>query len=281
VEPQPPSTVLEPAPLILPSSGTAVSTHRIPNDLKQWQPRVGLAWSPGSKITLRFSAGLYTAHTPATFFHRVFTNGRNQTDTLDSYFDPALIALSGGNTASPHALGFAPAGLNIYHAQIIAMDQNFRNPASLQAAASIEQQRSTHGPVHCSISWFLVMRRFYGYGSVCGVCPGPFFLCVEIIFPLQSLSSALHRGSYKTFTVFLTMHWSPRMAAIRPILAASLSLVFTLPLVAQQYPTEMLSGLHWRDVGPMRAGRTYGVSGNAAQPDTFYMGSVGGGVWKT
>ena len=31
----------------------------------------------------------------------------------------------------------------------------------------------------------------------------------------------------------------------------------------------------------MRGGRTYAVAGNAAQPDTFYMGSVGGGVWKT
>jgi photosystem II stability/assembly factor-like uncharacterized protein len=50
---------------------------------------------------------------------------------------------------------------------------------------------------------------------------------------------------------------------------------------AQQYPTEMLSGLQWRDVGPMRGGRTYAVAGNASQPDTFYMGSVGGGVWKT
>jgi photosystem II stability/assembly factor-like uncharacterized protein len=43
----------------------------------------------------------------------------------------------------------------------------------------------------------------------------------------------------------------------------------------------MLAGLHWRDVGPMRGGRAYAVAGNAAQPDTFYMGSVGGGVWKT
>ena len=43
----------------------------------------------------------------------------------------------------------------------------------------------------------------------------------------------------------------------------------------------MLSGLAWRDVGPMRGGRTYAVAGNAAQPDTFYMGSVGGGLWKT
>jgi hypothetical protein len=31
----------------------------------------------------------------------------------------------------------------------------------------------------------------------------------------------------------------------------------------------------------MRGGRTYAVAGNASQPDTFYMGSVGGGVWKT
>jgi photosystem II stability/assembly factor-like uncharacterized protein len=62
--------------------------------------------------------------------------------------------------------------------------------------------------------------------------------------------------------------------------AASL-FVIVLPLAAQQYPSELLSGLQWRDVGPMRGGRTYAVAGNAAQPDTFYMGSVGGGVWKT
>jgi photosystem II stability/assembly factor-like uncharacterized protein len=52
------------------------------------------------------------------------------------------------------------------------------------------------------------------------------------------------------------------------------------PSVAQ-YPAEMLGGLEWRDVGPMRGGRSYAVAGSANQPDTFYMGSVGGGVWKT
>ena len=50
---------------------------------------------------------------------------------------------------------------------------------------------------------------------------------------------------------------------------------------AGQYPGSLLSGLRWRDVGPMRGGRTYGVAGHASQPDTFYFGSVGGGVWKT
>ena len=50
---------------------------------------------------------------------------------------------------------------------------------------------------------------------------------------------------------------------------------------AGQYPSSLLAGLQWRDVGPMRAGRTFAVAGHADQPDTFYMGSVGGGVWKT
>jgi photosystem II stability/assembly factor-like uncharacterized protein len=48
-----------------------------------------------------------------------------------------------------------------------------------------------------------------------------------------------------------------------------------------QYPANLLSGLKWRDVGPMRGGRTFGVAGHASQPDTFYFGSAGGGVWKT
>src|SRR5215470_15199014 len=48
-----------------------------------------------------------------------------------------------------------------------------------------------------------------------------------------------------------------------------------------QYPASLLAGLTWRDVGPMRGGRSFGVAGHPDQPDTFYMGSVGGGVWKT
>ena len=71
------------------------------------------------------------------------------------------------------------------------------------------------------------------------------------------------------------------MAVDRRLWVASLSLMLAFPVAAQQYPPEMLSGLQWRNVGPMRGGRTYAVAGNATQPDTFYMGSVGGGVWKT
>src|SRR2546421_774183 len=51
--------------------------------------------------------------------------------------------------------------------------------------------------------------------------------------------------------------------------------------IAQQYDTSLYSGLHWRMIGPFRAGRVNAVSGVIGQPDTFYFGSVGGGVWKT
>lgn len=71
------------------------------------------------------------------------------------------------------------------------------------------------------------------------------------------------------------------MSSRRVFCAFSFCLAFAVPAVAQQYPAEMLTGLQWRDVGPMRGGRSYAVAGNAGQPDTFYMGSVGGGVWKT
>ncbi len=69
------------------------------------------------------------------------------------------------------------------------------------------------------------------------------------------------------------------------ILFASLllSALAALEIYAQdgQYRAALIGGLVWRDVGPMRGGRTFGVAGVADQPDTFYMGSVGGGVWKT
>ncbi len=42
-----------------------------------------------------------------------------------------------------------------------------------------------------------------------------------------------------------------------------------------------LSDLRFRMVGPSRGGRVTAVAGVTDQPSTFYMGSTGGGVWKT
>src|SRR5215213_5825042 len=49
----------------------------------------------------------------------------------------------------------------------------------------------------------------------------------------------------------------------------------------QQPDPSLYSGLRWRMIGPFRGGRINAVSGVVGQPDTFYFGSVGGGVWKS
>src|SRR5690242_10291896 len=65
------------------------------------------------------------------------------------------------------------------------------------------------------------------------------------------------------------------------LLLAPLCLLAWQMTSAGQYPAGLLAGLQWRDVGPMRGGRSYAVAGHASQLDTFYFGSAGGGVWKT
>ena len=51
--------------------------------------------------------------------------------------------------------------------------------------------------------------------------------------------------------------------------------------VLTQNPPDMYSALRWRMIGPHRGGRVLAVSGVPGQADTFYFGSVCGGIWKT
>ena len=54
-----------------------------------------------------------------------------------------------------------------------------------------------------------------------------------------------------------------------------------LHLQAASIDSTLYSGLHWRLIGPFRAGRVVAVTGVPRQPNHFYFGSVGGGVWET
>src|SRR5213079_1314892 len=71
-----------------------------------------------------------------------------------------------------------------------------------------------------------------------------------------------------------------RAFAITAVLVATFA-VNLRPAFAQQYDAGLYSGLSWRMIGPFRGGRVNAVSGVPGQPDTFYFGSVGGGVWKS
>src|ERR1041385_4064077 len=71
-------------------------------------------------------------------------------------------------------------------------------------------------------------------------------------------------------------------ALINASITAVVGLLLLAPIaIAQQYDPSLYNGLHWRMVGPFRAGRVNAVSGVVGQPETFYFGSVGGGVWKS
>jgi photosystem II stability/assembly factor-like uncharacterized protein len=50
---------------------------------------------------------------------------------------------------------------------------------------------------------------------------------------------------------------------------------------AQQINPDQYSGMSWRLIGPFRGGRVTAVAGIPGRPAVYYMGTPGGGVWKT
>ncbi len=45
--------------------------------------------------------------------------------------------------------------------------------------------------------------------------------------------------------------------------------------------TTYFSSTKWRQVSPFRGGRSAAVTGVTGNPDLFYFGAAGGGVWRT
>jgi len=55
---------------------------------------------------------------------------------------------------------------------------------------------------------------------------------------------------------------------------------FSAEIDRSDFPAN-LRAMEWREVGPYRGGRSAAVAGIAADRETYYFGSTGGGVWKT
>ncbi len=63
---------------------------------------------------------------------------------------------------------------------------------------------------------------------------------------------------------------------------------FTLAVIAlaslalsQTIDTKLYSEMHWRSIGPPRAGRARALAGVPSQPNVFYIGFDNGGVWRS
>src|SRR5471032_365613 len=50
---------------------------------------------------------------------------------------------------------------------------------------------------------------------------------------------------------------------------------------APAFDPSLYSGMHWRNIGPYRGGRSVAATGVPGIPDRFYFGAVGGGVWRS
>jgi photosystem II stability/assembly factor-like uncharacterized protein len=65
------------------------------------------------------------------------------------------------------------------------------------------------------------------------------------------------------------------LAASAPALPAQVTAPATPPLDTVFMP------LTWRSIGPFRGGRSVAATGVVGDPKTYYMGTTGGGLWKT
>ena len=78
------------------------------------------------------------------------------------------------------------------------------------------------------------------------------------------------------------MPLSLRRAILRPLLLILFIASFPLSLICQQQPdAKLFSGMQWRLIGPFRGGRVTSVAGVSGEPNTYYFGTPGGGVWKS
>jgi hypothetical protein len=64
------------------------------------------------------------------------------------------------------------------------------------------------------------------------------------------------------------------LTVLSPAVAAQVSF-------AQTLDPRLYSGMHWRQIGPPRAGRARALSGVASQPNVFYIGFDNGGLWRS
>ena len=74
---------------------------------------------------------------------------------------------------------------------------------------------------------------------------------------------------------------STRRSRLQCVVMLLLVTVSTAVFNGQEPDAAKFPGLQWRLIGPFRAGRVTAVAGVPGDPNTYYFGTPGGGVWKT
>ncbi|HVB37077.1 MAG TPA: hypothetical protein VND92_01010, partial [Vicinamibacterales bacterium] len=72
-----------------------------------------------------------------------------------------------------------------------------------------------------------------------------------------------------------------RTACALALLAATPFVVSPFVAAQSAQAPNVYSDMHWREIGPTRAGRARALDGVPSEPNVFYIGFDNGGVWRS
>jgi hypothetical protein len=243
-------------------SGRQVDPKQIPDDLRQWSPRVGFAWDPtgDGRWALRGYTGLYHARTPNLVYAAPMNNFRippgdvsiqlpftvpagNPNNTL--YKQLALIGINLNNysldqlpnLSTEQMLQIASAlGLTVnpyFGAGPLAVDQDFRNPRAKQVGAGVEHEISRNVTVAADFTYvkteFLERNRelnlFAPTLSATDVAQRPMFQTTRPITTLGSiqLREATAKSEYTALTLSNRIRRGWTLLNVNYVLSKSMS----------------------------------------------------------
>ena len=82
---------------------------------------------------------------------------------------------------------------------------------------------------------------------------------------------------FRLTLMVLLIHFTSSMEAQKNRKKSSIEVKETVDKIDEK----KFSGLSYRHIGPFRGGRAAAVTGVSGNPNLYYMGATGGGVWKT
>jgi len=126
------------------------STGNIPSSWKQFQPRLGIVWSPTKKTIVRLGGGIYYARTPGLDLASIrSTNGSvGQTIYRDSTFKGFGLTPPAYTQLIPNASGVSPD-----HPDVYVADKNYVNPRTYTWALTIEHALTSTLKVTSAFTW--------------------------------------------------------------------------------------------------------------------------------
>ena len=74
---------------------------------------------------------------------------------------------------------------------------------------------------------------------------------------------------------------APSRAFVALIIASALFLLVTAANAGPVSQATLMNKLQWRSVGPYIGGRVVALTGVPGNSNIYYMGTVGGGIWKS